>query len=90
VLLYSSKIASNKWGFSRFHAILVTKNWSLSDQDPKLIFLDPDPANYSGSYRRGGRESGGVAGSQDGWWGGWHNSRNTGADESDEVVGKSE
>ena len=30
---------------SRFHAIFITKNWSLSDLDPKLIIPDPDPAN---------------------------------------------
>ena len=34
----------NQWGLSSFHAILVTKNWSLSDPDPKLIIPDPDPA----------------------------------------------
>ena len=24
----------NQWGISGFHAILVSKNWSLSDPDP--------------------------------------------------------
>ena len=46
-----SKIGSNQLGLSRFHATLVTKNWSLSDPNPKLIITDPDPANNSGSDR---------------------------------------
>jgi len=44
-----SKIFNNKWGLSRFYAILVIKNWSLLDPDPKLIIPDPDPANNFGS-----------------------------------------
>ena len=32
---------------SRYHNILVSENWSLSDLDPKLII--PDPANNIGS-----------------------------------------
>ena len=35
----------------RFHAIFVTKNWSVTDPDPKLIIPDPDPANNFGSER---------------------------------------
>ena len=31
--------------------ILVTKNWSSSDPDLKLIIKDPDPANNFGSER---------------------------------------
>ena len=30
---------------------VVTKNWSLSDPDPKLIITDPDPAYDFGSER---------------------------------------
>jgi len=42
-----NKINNNQWVLSRFHALLVNKNWSLSDPDPKLIIpdQDPDPAN---------------------------------------------
>jgi len=36
-----SKIDKNQWLLSRFHANLVTNNWSLWDPDPKLINLDP-------------------------------------------------
>jgi len=34
-----SKIDNNQWELNRFHAILVSKNWSLSD--PKLIITGP-------------------------------------------------
>ena len=51
---FYSKI-DKTWVLSRFHTILVTKNWSLSDPDPKLIianpYPDPDPANNFGSDR---------------------------------------
>ena len=46
-----SKILSNQWGLSRCYAILVTKNWSSSDPDPKLIITDPNSANNFGSER---------------------------------------
>jgi len=36
-----SKIDGPQWVLSRIHAIYVTKNWSLSDPDPKLIIQDP-------------------------------------------------
>ena len=46
-----SKIEKNQFVLSRFYSILVTKNWRLSDPDPKLIIPDPDPANNFGSDR---------------------------------------
>ena len=49
--LINRKIDFNQWVLSRFHAILVTKNWSLLDPDPKLIIPDPDPANGFGYDR---------------------------------------
>ena len=45
-----SKIDNNNWVLSRFHAFLVTENWSFSD--PELIIPDDpysDPANNFGS-----------------------------------------
>ena len=37
VLTVKFKIFSNQWRINRFYAILVTKNWSSQDPDPKLI-----------------------------------------------------
>ena len=39
------KFSVTNGDLSRFYAILVTKNWSSSDPDPKFLVLDTDPAN---------------------------------------------
>ena len=45
--VHSVKLILSSGVLSRFHAILVTENQTLSDPDPKLITPDPDPANNS-------------------------------------------